>query len=178
MNIAWGEIAWGIAWGLLALLALAGVFLSLVSFSGTWLVWVAGLIARFLPGGESIGWPWLIAGGALCAAVEMFEAAAVHWGVIASGGTAGSAWVGFAGAMLGMILGGMMIPVPFIGGLVGMTVGSFGAVLWWEYRRHGRGGTAARVATGALIARALVIALKCGVSLLLLAVYVWLILRA
>ena len=45
----------------------------------------------------------------------------------------------------------------------------FGAVMWWEYRRHGRGGDAARVAAGALIARALVIALTCGVSLLLFA---------
>lgn len=178
MNIMWSDIGWGLAWGLLALLAFAGLLLSMVSFSGTWLVWLAGLIAKFLPGGEGIGWPLVVGGAVACAAVEAFEAAAVHWGVIASGGTAGSAWVGFAGALLGMMLGGALIPIPLIGGLAGMTIGSFGAVMWWEYRRHGRGGDAARVAAGALIARALVIALKCGVSLLLFALFLWRILQA
>lgn len=173
----WIQIAWGLAWGLLALLAGAGVLLSMISFSGTWLVWIAGLIAAFLPGGEAIGWPLLVGSGLICGIVELAEAGAVHWGVMSRGGTAGSAWVGLAGSLLGMMLGGLLIPIPIIGGLAGMMLGSFGAVMGWEYRRHGHGPTAARVATGALIARACVIALKSGVSLLLLAVFLWKILR-
>ncbi len=169
----WSQIAWSLAWGLLALLALAGVLLSMISFSGTWLVWLAGLIASFLPGGEGIGWPLLAGSGVVCGMVELAEAGAVHWGVMSRGGTAGSAWIGLAGALLGMMLGGTIIPIPLVGGLIGMMLGSFGAVMGWEYRRHGHGPSAVRVATGALIARAGVIALKSGVSLLLLAVFTW-----
>ena len=63
-----------------------------------------------------------------------------------------------------MFVGGM-IPIPIVGPLIGMLACSFGAVYLVEYRREKKTEQAAHIATGALIARALVIFLKVAATL-------------
>ena len=60
-----------------------------------------------------------------------------------------------------MILGSLVIPIPLVGGLIGMMAGSFALVYWVEKRRLQKSESAAHIAAGAVIA---------GMSMLLLKV--------
>ena len=64
------------------------------------------------------------------------------------------------GSLGGMILGSLLIPVPLLGGLIGMLAGSFTLVYWTEKRRLQRIDHAAHIATGAVLAGMAVLLLK------------------
>lgn len=167
----WASMAgWSIAWLGVAALCLAGIAASACSWSGTWLVLGATAIAGFLPGSGGFSGLLILGFAGLCGAVEAVETLAVSWGVLSRGGSKRAAWAGLLGSLIGAMTGGMLIPVPLIGSLLGIFAGSFGLVLWVEYRRLRHGPSAARVAVGAVMARVLVLIMKLGVTLLMVGI--------
>ena len=169
MTAVWHAIQQGLAhtgvflaWATCVLLCLGGLLLSALSISGTWLVGIAALIAAALTGPEQFpGWPTLIVIFAVCASVDIIDWFAASWGVRRRGGSAAAGWMALLGSLGGMVLGSVVIPVPFIGGLIGMMAGSFSLVYWVEKRRLQQVEHAAHIATGAVLA---------GMSMLLLKV--------
>ena len=141
------------------MICLCGVLLSCLSLSGTWLVVLAALVVKGLRPGEFPGW-WTITGFiAVSILVEMAEWGAGAWGVTRRGG---SGWAGVAaagGGLAGLFLG-MFIPIPVIGSLLGMMLGSFVFAFAVERNRLRQTGQAAHIAWGAVVARIAVILLK------------------
>jgi uncharacterized protein len=169
MTAAWHAIREGLAasgiflaWALCALLCLGGLLLSALSISGTWLVGTAALIAAALAGPDQFpGWMALLGMFAVCVAVDFIEWFAASWGVRRRGGSAAAGWMALLGSVGGMVLGSLWIPIPLVGGLIGMMAGSFALVYWTEKRRLQKTEPAAHIATGAVLA---------GMSMLLLKV--------
>lgn len=149
---------------LVGLLCVCGILMSCVTLSGTWAVTVAAAVAMCIPG-EAFPGVWTLVGFALVSAlVEAAEAVAGVWGVRRRGGSAWAGLAAFAGGLVGLLLGGL-IPIPLIGSLVGMTVGSFGLVFAVERLRLKRSAPAASIAWGTVLARTVVIFLKVTVTL-------------
>ena len=78
---------------------------------------------------------------------------AASWGVAKRGGGKASVWWAFWGSLAGAVVGGMVVPVPLVGSLLGMAVGSFVPVYAAERRRlQGNAGYVARGAVWATLA--------------------------
>lgn len=152
-----------LVYALAVLICLVGLAMSCLSLSGTWLVLAATALLAWLR------WPAFpgIATGIifllLCIGVELLEAVAGAWGVQKRGGSKAAGWAALIGGLIGMVLGGMVIPV--IGNLLGMLLGSFGLAFWVEHARMKKADHAAHVAFGAVVARLGVIFLKVAITL-------------
>ena len=154
----------GLGYTLVALLCAAGAFLSCLSISGTWLVVLATIIAAFLSGSEFPGFwtPAIMA--ALAGCVELCEFFASAWGIQKRGGSGWAGLAALAGGIAGLILG-TFIPIPLVGNLVGMLAGSFACAYAVERYRLEHHGKATHIAFGAVVARLLILLLKIGVTL-------------
>lgn len=168
MTAVWHAIQQGLAasgfflaWTACVLLCLSGLLLSALSISGTWLVGIAALIAAALSGPNQFpGGPTLVVFFAVCVAVDIIEWFAASWGVRRRGGSTAAGWLALLGSLGGLILGSLLIPLPLIGGLIGMLVGSFSLVYWVEKRRLQKSDHAAHIATGAVLAGLAMLLLK------------------
>ena len=87
------------------------------------------------------------------------------------GGSRRASWGAIIGAMVGAFMG---VPVPIIGSVIGAFAGAFAGAFVAELTR-GNAGTATRVATGAVIGRALAAAMKVGIGVAMAA---WLLFAA
>lgn len=151
-----------LAWGSVILLGLAGVLISCLGFSGTWLLAAAAAIAVPLSGPAFPDWRLVIVFVAMAAAVDGIEWFASHWGVRRRGGSRLAGLAAMGGGLLGLVLGSFVLPI--VGSLLGMMAGSFALAYLVERRRMQAAG-AAHIATGAVIACVLVLLLKVVVSL-------------
>jgi uncharacterized protein YqgC (DUF456 family) len=143
---------------LIVLLCLGALVLSCLCFSGTWVVLLAALLALLTKGEDSFpGWGTIIVFALLSIAVEVIEQIASSWGVARRGGSRLAGFMAFAGGIAGMLIG---TPIPVVGSLVGMLVGSFGCVFLVEVHRLKQHEQAASIAWGAVVARLLVVVLK------------------
>jgi len=166
MSSIWSAIQSGLshtglflAWAFCVILCLSGLLISALSISGTWLIWVAAIIAALLTGaGQFPGWITLCGMLAICIGVELFEWGAASWGVRRRGGSTAAGWMALLGSIGGMILGNMLFPI--IGGLLGMMIGSFTLVYWVEKRRLQEAEHASHIATGAVLASMSVLLVK------------------
>jgi len=157
---AMGEVT---AYTIAGLVCLAGFFLSCLSLSGTWLVFgvTAILSAIFWPDYPGILMPLVFL--LLCVGVEILEAVAGAWGVQKRGGSKAAGWAALGGGFVGMVLGGLVVPV--IGNLMGMLILSFTAAFLVERSNMKQAEHAAHIAFGAVLARISIIFLKIGVTL-------------
>ena len=167
MDFDWQALGTFGVYSVATLLCAVGFVLSCLSLSGTWVALAAaGLVAWSR-------WPlfpgiWTLALFlALCVGVEIAESVAASWGVRKQGGSKAAGWAALRGGLLGMILGGFLIPVPVIGNLGGMLFGSFSLAFLVERAKMKKADHAARVATGAVMARLAVIFLKVGATILM-----------
>jgi uncharacterized protein YqgC (DUF456 family) len=143
---------------LIALLCVGAMVLSCLCFSGTWVVLLAALLALLTKGEDSFpGWGTIIVFALLSISVEVIEQIASSWGVARRGGSRLAGFMAFAGGIAGMLIG---TPIPVVGSLIGMLVGSFGCVFLVETHRLKAHGQAASIAWGAVVARLLVVVLK------------------
>lgn len=143
-------------------LCVAGIGLSTLSLSGTWLVVLAAALEAAVGKGFP-GWTTVALFALTSMAVEGLEAAAGIRGVVRRGG---SAWAG-AGALVGGVAGLALASaaLPVVGGMIGMAAGSFLGAFVVEVLRLRRGRAAARIAWGAVLARILMVVVKTGTSL-------------
>jgi uncharacterized protein YqgC (DUF456 family) len=149
---------------IIVLLCLAGIVLSCLSISGTWLVAAASLIAIFTSGDEFPGWWTLVIFILLSAGVEVVEAIAGTWGVIKRGGSKLAGFLAGVGGLVGMFAG-TLIPIPIAGPLIGMLVCSFALAYAAERYRLKKSEPALSIAWGAVVARVLVVLVKVTVTL-------------
>jgi len=161
----WAGSAAGVAGILLAaLLCLAGIILSCLTLSGTWLVLLAALILMPASAAPFPGWATIGILATLCIVVEILESLAGSWGVVKRGGSAVSGLVALLGGLAGMFLGAL-IPIPLIGSLLGMMLGSFILVFLFEAYLMRRRDKAAHIAFGTVLARVAMLLLKTAVTL-------------
>jgi len=150
-------------YGGIFLLCLAGIVISCVGLSGTWLVCGASLIGILIRDSAFPGWGLLILFLFLSGAIELIEFLASGWGVRRRGGSRLAGVAAIIGGVIGLLLGSALLPV--IGSLLGMAVGSFGLAYLAEYQRLKHHGQASDIAFGAVVARILVVLLKVGASM-------------
>ena len=160
------EWEWGFQLVKLAagLLCLAGLALSCLSISGTWLVTAAAALLAWGNGSGFPGWGTPVGFAVIAALVEGIEAAAGWFGVTSRGGSKRAGVAAMAGGLLGAIAG-TAIPIPILGSLFGMLAGSFLLAYYVEQRRLGNREAALHIAKGALLARLAVLLLKVTVTL-------------
>lgn len=167
MDVDWSSVGSTVGHGAgflaVALLCLAGILLSAFSFSGTWLVLGAAMLAAWLGGPEFPGPITLVVFALVCAAIEVAEWLAGMWGVQRRGGSKPAGFAALAGGIAGMVLGSMIVPV--IGTLLGMMAGSFGLAYFVERRRLLKHEHALHIATGAVLARIGMLLLKVATTL-------------
>lgn len=155
-------------WLAAGLLCLGGLFLSLLSLSGTWLVVLAAGLLTWAGASGYPGWR-LTAGFALFAVlVELFEYVASFRGITRRGGSAWTGWAALGGGLLGFSLGGA-IPIPLLGPPLGLLAGGFLAAFIAEYLRMKNREHAVHVAFGVLLARLQVLVVKTVVTFILTA---------
>ncbi len=156
-------VATGLVCGLTVLLCAAGLFLSCLALSGTWLVVAAAAVCALRSGGYG-SWILVLVFALFAGLIEVLEFFASAWGVKRRGGSHLAGVAAVLGGIGGMLLG-TFIPLPVVGSLIGMLIGSFGLTYLVEYRRLKKSSQASHIATGAVIARILIVFLKVGGSL-------------
>ncbi|MCS7032509.1 MAG: DUF456 domain-containing protein [Phycisphaerae bacterium] len=130
------------SYAVLLLLHLLALGLTLVSLPGLWLM--AGSLALYAwwTGFDRyVGWPSLIAMLALAATAEVVEFFAGAVGSHQAGGTRRGMIGAVVGGIVGAIAATPLIPIPIVGTIAGMCIGSFAGAflieLWirrnWEH---------------------------------------------
>lgn len=155
----------------IGLLCVAGLALSLLTLSGTWLVALAAVLAMPIPGKSFPGIGTVALFFLICAAVEGVEAVAGALGVRKRGGSALAGVLAIAGGLIGLVLG-TFIPIPVFGSILGMLAGSFVLVYLAEKQRLKHSRHAAHIAWGTVIGRIFVLFVKVTATLGL-AVALW-----
>lgn len=153
------------------LLCFCGAFLSCLSISGTWLVLAATGLLAFVRQEPFPGMWTILVFLFLCIGVEILELAAGWIGVSKRGGSRLAGIMAVVGGFTGMGLG-TLIPIPFIGSLVGMLAGSFVFAYAVEKERLKNSDDAANVAWGTIISRIIILLTKVCVTLAMIAVLV------
>jgi len=162
MEIDWSQLG-GIAghaaaFAVIILLCLAGLIMSALSLSGTWLVLAATIVGAWTSGEEFPGIASIVIFVVLCISVEVAEWFAGMWGVQRRGGSNLAGFMALLGGILGMILGSMLLPV--FGAFPGVLVGSFALAYLVERRRLQKHDHALHIATGAVLARIAILLVK------------------
>lgn len=157
-------LAAGTGLAAIGLLCVTGILLSCLSISGTWFV-IAGTIIAALIRNDGFPGLWtILIFIALAACVEVIEALAGAWGVRRRGGSKLAGFAAVVGGLLGLALG-TLIPIPILGNLLGMLIGSFCLVFAVERYRLKKSNQAAEIAWGTVLARVFMTLLKVSVSL-------------
>lgn len=166
-----GELLIWFGWIAAIMFCLIGIMLSLISFTGAWLIALSAVMLILLRADDAPGW-WvagmLLAGSA---ALEVFDFFAAKWGVARRGGSSAAGWAALFGGLGGMLLGSL-IPLPVIGSLVGLIAGSYFAAYHVERRRLLRDDAAAHIARGAVWARLMVMLVK-TMAAIAMTFYLW-----
>jgi hypothetical protein len=156
---------------LLAAILLVSLFIIPLGLPGTWVMLAAGVGYSILVP-NSIGWITLAGTTILAIIAEIFEFTLAGQYARKYGGSRRASWGAIIGGTVGAIVG---VPVPIIGSIIGAFVGAFLGALVFEYSRGSGAKASTRVATGALIGRAVAAAMKVGAGI---AIAVWLIFAA
>jgi uncharacterized protein YqgC (DUF456 family) len=143
-----------IAFGVFALVALAGVILTFFGIGGTFLVLLGAVLY------DVVSWSWtiplvtLVILAGLAVLGEILE-----WLVTALGAKAGgvSRW-GIIGTIAGSIIGGIILSplMPIIGTFLGILLGAMAGAFLFELMHTKHAGRAWKAAKAALLGRALV----------------------
>ncbi|MEP6730292.1 MAG: DUF456 domain-containing protein [bacterium] len=145
---------------LLVALLLLGLVMIPFGLPGTWIIAGTALgYSLLVP--NSIGIFTVVAVTVLAVVGEVIEFTLTAKYTRKYGGSRRASWGAVIGGMVGAFMG---VPVPIIGSVIGAFIGAFAGAFLGEISR-GTGGTGAtRVATGALIGRALASAVKVGIG--------------
>ena len=149
---------------LLTLALLGGLLLVPLGLPGLWLMLGAGLLYWILLPTGGIGLLVFGVAAALVVTAEVLEFTIAGRYARQYGGSRRASW----GAILGGIVGALVgVPVPVLGSLIGAFVGSFAGAFVGELTVHrDQRHDPQRVATGALVGRAVAAAAKSGIGVL------------
>ena len=157
---------------ILAAVLLLSLIMIPFGMPGTLVMFAAALCYKLLVPQGGIGWASVVIVGILMVIAEGLE-----WTLSARfakkyGGSRRAGWGAIIGGMVGAFMG---VPIPIVGSIVGAFAGAFVGALVFEYSRGSGGGTATRVAWGALIGRVTAAAVKIAIGLVMT---VWLLFAA
>ena len=156
-------------WILLAAIMLLSLFIIPLGLPGTWVMLAAGVgYSLLVPG--SISWFTLIAVTVIAVVAEIFEFTLAGQYARKYGGSRRASWGAIIGGTVGAIMG---VPVPIIGSIIGAFAGAFVGALVAEYSRGSGAQASTRVATGALIGRAVASAMKVAAGLIIAVWLLW-----
>lgn len=156
---------------LLAAILLISLFIIPLGLPGTWVMLAAGVgYSLLVP--NSIGWVTLVAVTLIAILAEIFEFTLAGQYARKYGGSKRASWGAIIGGTVGAFVG---VPVPIVGPIIGAFVGAFAGALVAEYSRGSGAAASTRVATGALIGRAVASAMKVGAGMVIAA---WLVVAA
>ena len=157
---------------ILAAVLLLSLIMIPFGMPGTLVMFGAALCYKLLVPQGGIGWASVAIAGVL-----MLIAEGLEWTLTARfarkyGGSRRAGWGAVIGGMVGAFMG---VPVPIVGSIIGAFAGAFVGALVFEYSRGSGGGTATKVAWGALLGRVTAAAVKIGIGLV---IAVWLLFAA
>jgi uncharacterized protein len=154
---------------LLGLILFLSLFIIPLGLPGTWVMLAAGVgYSLLVP--NSIGWFTLVAVTVIAIIAEIFEFTLAGKYAKKYGGSRRASWGAIIGGTVGAIVG---VPVPIIGPIIGAFAGSFIGALVAEYSRGSDAQASTRVATGALIGRAVASAMKVAAGVVIAAWLLW-----
>ncbi len=149
---------------LLSLALLAGLALVPIGLPGLWVMLGAGLLFWILVPAGGIGLGTFLVAAALVVVAEILEYTIAGRYTRKYGGSRRASWGAIVGGIVGAVIG---VPVPVLGSLVGAMVGAFVGAFAGELSVHrALRNDPTRVATGALIGRAVAAAAKSGLGVL------------
>jgi uncharacterized protein len=148
---------------LLAVVLLLSFVMIPFGLPGLWIMVGAALAYQLLLPG-TIGTVTVVGTALLALVAEIFEFTLAGRYARKYGGSRRASWGAIIGSIVGAIVG---VPIPIIGPLVGGFVGAFVGAFIAERSRGTELAGSSRVATGALIGRAVAAAMKTGVGVLI-----------
>ncbi|MEP6833566.1 MAG: DUF456 domain-containing protein [Gemmatimonas sp.] len=162
-----------VAIALLGVVLLASILMVPLGLPGLWIMLGAALLYFVLLPAGGIGWITLGGCAVLVVVAEILEFTVGSRYTRKYGGSKRAGWGSILGGIAGAVVG---VPVPVIGSVIGAFVGAFIGALVGEYTmpKETRGNLA-RVATGAVIGRAVAAALKTGLGVVIM---VWILAAA
>lgn len=147
---------------MLLLVGLLALSLVMIPFGlpGTWIIAGTALGYSILVPG-SIGMFTVVCVTVLAVIGEVIEFTLTAKYTRQYGGSRRASWGAIIGGMIGAFMG---VPVPILGSIIGAFAGAFVGAFVAELTR-GNAGSATKVATGALVGRAVAAAMKVGIGL-------------
>ncbi len=157
-----------LAYAILLLLCLGGVFITLLGLPGLWVMVAAALVYAWYTSFHYIGLGTMVILIVIAAVAELIEFLAGSRGAKNAGGSSRAAWGALIGGLLGAII--LTIPIPIIGTTIGLCIGVFGGALIGELTVHDDAAHSIRVGIAATKARIYAIVIKLLFSIAMLAI--------
>jgi uncharacterized protein YqgC (DUF456 family) len=136
---------------------------------GIWIQVGAAVLLVLASKGALLGWGWVGVFFGLALVGEVVEFLSGQWGTRRFGGSRRAGWGALIGGLVGAVVGG--IPIPVIGSIVMSFVGTFVGAVIGEMSAQ-RGGPDVRVGLGAVVGRAVGVATKLALGIVILIVSV------
>jgi uncharacterized protein YqgC (DUF456 family) len=157
-----------VAYGILLLLCLGGIFVTLLGLPGLWVMVLAALVYAWYTSFTYVGLWTLVILTAIAGVAELIEFLAGSAGAKKAGGSRRAAWGALIGGILGAIL--LTIPVPIIGTTIGLCIGVFVGALIGEMSVRDDAAHSIRVGIAATKARIYAIIIKLLFSIAMLGI--------
>jgi uncharacterized protein YqgC (DUF456 family) len=142
-----------------------GLVLIPLGLPGIWVQVAAAALLVLASKGTLLGWGWVGAFVCLALAGEVVEFLSGQWGTRRFGGSRRAGWGALLGGLVGAVVGG--IPIPVIGSIVMSFVGTFAGAVIGEMSAQ-RAGPDVRVGMGAVLGRAVGVATKLALGIVIL----------
>jgi uncharacterized protein YqgC (DUF456 family) len=157
-----------VAYIILLLLCLGGIFITLLGLPGLWAIVATALIYGWYTSFHYIGLWTLVILALIAAIAEAIEFLSGSRGAKKAGGSSRAAWGALIGGLLGAIV--LTIPVPIIGTTIGLCIGVFVGALIGELTVRDDAAHSIRVGIAATKARIYAIMIKLIFSIAMLAI--------
>lgn len=145
-----------------------GLLLVPLGLPGLWVMLGAAIVYWIIVPMGGVGLTVLLVAGALVVLAEVLEFTIAGRYARKYGGSRRAAWGAIVGGVVGAIVG---VPVPVVGSLVGAFAGAFAGALVAEFTvPRERRAAPTRVATGAVIGRAVAAAIKSLLAVIVMVV--------
>jgi uncharacterized protein YqgC (DUF456 family) len=149
------------AFGILTLVLILSLVMIALGLPGLWVMLASAVVYNITTHTEAISWVTLVGITVLALIAEYIEFTMSAKYARKYGGSRRAGWGAMIGGIAGTIIG---VPVPIVGPLIGAFAGSFVGALIGELTVGSSKSDSARVATGALIGRAVATAMKMAVG--------------
>ena len=148
---------------ILAVALLGGLLMVPSGLPGLWVMLAAAIIYWIVIPAGGIGMVTVLTAATIVIVAEVLEYTIAGRYTRKYGGSSRASWGAIMGGLVGAVVG---VPIPIIGSLAGAFVGAFAGAFVGEMTvPRDQRGDPARVATGALVGRAIAAAVKSGLGL-------------